>query len=126
MKQTHKWDDDGEEEEEEEGIEIILPEIVSELFTSNEAWIQRERQIHYFTPDRIILLCSSTISIQMKHHAPIVLCLSKRCYLKCDEAQKKLLITLSDFPVLTIVWYYTRGLPDLKSQSRPHLESSEE
>ena len=39
MKQTHKWDDDGEEEEEEEGIEIILPEIVPELFTSNEAWI---------------------------------------------------------------------------------------
>ena len=41
-KQTHKWDDDGEEEEEEEeeeGIEIILPEIVPELFTSNEAWI---------------------------------------------------------------------------------------
>ena len=28
-----------EEEEEEEGIEIILPEIVPELFTSNEAWI---------------------------------------------------------------------------------------
>ena len=39
-KQTHKWDNDGEEEEEEEeGIEIILPEIVPELFTSNEAWI---------------------------------------------------------------------------------------
>ena len=38
-KQTHKWDDDGEEEEE-EGIEIILPEIVPELFTSNEAWIE--------------------------------------------------------------------------------------
>ena len=37
-KQTHKWDY-GEEEEEEEGIEIILPEIVPELFTSNEAWI---------------------------------------------------------------------------------------
>ena len=27
-----------EEEEEEEGIEIILPEIVPELFTSNETW----------------------------------------------------------------------------------------
>ena len=38
-KQTHKWDY-GEEEEEEEGIEIILPEIVPELFTSNEAWIE--------------------------------------------------------------------------------------
>ena len=36
-KQIHKWDQDGEEEE--EGIEIILPEIVPELFTSNEAWI---------------------------------------------------------------------------------------
>ena len=30
-----------EEEEEEEGIEIILPEIVPELFTSNEAWITK-------------------------------------------------------------------------------------
>ena len=28
-----------EDGEEEEGIEIILPEIVPELFTSNEAWI---------------------------------------------------------------------------------------
>ena len=27
------------EEEEEEGIEIILPEIVPELFPSNKAWI---------------------------------------------------------------------------------------
>ena len=26
---------------EEEGIEIILPEIVPELFTSNEAWIRK-------------------------------------------------------------------------------------
>ena len=35
-KQIHKRDQG---EEEEGGIEIILPEIVPELFTSNEAWI---------------------------------------------------------------------------------------
>ena len=34
-----RYGEEEEEEEEEEGIEIILPEIVPELFTSNEAWI---------------------------------------------------------------------------------------
>ena len=54
-KQTHKWDDNGEEEEEEEGIEIILPEIVPELFTSNEAWIS------HCGSDRTTHTCSSNV-----------------------------------------------------------------
>ena len=41
--------------EEEEGIEIILPEIVPELFTSNEAWISRIHRYEYELPGGPIL-----------------------------------------------------------------------